>query len=405
MKTQLSMVNAARAQRHPVRCAGLTLIEVIGVLAILLILTAAITPVAVRRVDIAVRTKEFTDLTAISNAVVMQVVRSNNIPDASSWALAVANWLNRPVTNINNNPRKFQRLYLVDPTSTLTVPYTQSGNAGLITAPFNVRVMVVSSIARTNVPPSINFSETWNWNNTLNPTAKPASWSGFPGSGEDVCIQRISLGQMFYQLVLVNRDQNTPGGATNAPFNINGYTPPTTITNLSFANGLIWNQYYLAGTTVGLWSTNNYGTNILNTTVVLNQNSSFVFENGAWNLQIQGCLGCTNAPPSSSNSLASAYNQAAVSFFNSQWNNAAGGPGYKGATQSALLSAFGNYMMDYTMWADATSNGVSMPFDSNGVGNKSGQLPIWQILQAELGNISAFSGASSKGNNSGLLAP
>lgn len=386
--------------------AGLTLIEMIGVLAILAIVTAAVTPVAVRRMDIAARTKEFSDLTAISNALTTYIVRSNSIPGTNStaWAAAVASWLNQPVTNITTNPRRFQRLFMLDPTSTLLLPYNQTGNNGT-SAPVNLRVMIVSSIARTNVPPSINFSETWNWNNVLSPTVKPASWSTFPGNGDDVCIQRINLSQMFYQLILVNRDQNVlpiPGAGTNAPFNINGYTPPTIISNLTFA-GSIWNSYYLAGSAVGLWATNNYGTNVLQTTVILNQNSSFVFENGTWNSQIEGCPTCTNSS-SGTSSLASQYNNAAISFFNSQWNSAAGGPGYKGAAQNAVLSAFGNMMMDYTMWSEATSNGVAMPFSSNGVGNKSGQLPAWLIITAEQGNVDTYTGTG-KGVNSGLLAP
>jgi prepilin-type N-terminal cleavage/methylation domain-containing protein len=394
-----------KAVRH---CQGLTLIEMIGVLAILAIVTAAITPVAVRRVDLAARTKEFSDLNAISNAIVMQIIRADSIPGTtgSGWATNVATWLNQPVTNIVVNPRKFQRLYMADPTSSPSLPYTQSGNVGWGGQPYDGRVMVVSSIARTNVPSGIDFNETWNWNNVLNPTAKPASWSTFPGNGDDVCIERINIQSLFYQLILVNRDQ-APPGATNAPFNINGTYPPYIITNLAYANGSIFSDWYLAGTTLGLWSTNNNssGTNALAITYIINQNSSFVFENGTWNLQIQGCLSCTNAPPPSSisNGLASAYNQAAISFFNSLWNSGTVANGGKGATQTAVLSAFGNYMMDYTMWADATSNGVAMPFNSNG--NNNNNLPMTLILNGEVKNVDQITGTQGNGGGSftGLL--
>jgi type II secretory pathway pseudopilin PulG len=379
---------------------GLTLIEVIGMLAIVAILTAAITPVAVRRIDIAARAKEYSDLNAISNAIVMQIIRSYSIPGTTAWATNVATWLNQPVTNIVVNPRKFQRLYLADPTSSPSLPYTQSGNVGWGSQPVDGRVMVVSSIARTNVPPTIDFNETWNWNNVLNPTAKPASWSTFPGNGDDVCIERINIQSLFYQLILVNRDQ-APPGATNAPFNINGTTPPYIITNLAYANGAIFRDYYLAGTTLGLWSTNNNssGTNALAITYIINQDSSFVFENGTWNLQIQGCLSCTNAPPpsSTSNNLASAYNNAAINFFNSLWNSGTGANGGKGATQTAVLSAFGNFMMDYTMWAEATSNGVAVPFNTDG--NNNNNLPMILILNGEEVNVDQITG--NQGNGAG----
>ena len=323
----------------------------------------------------------------------MQVVRSNNIPGTAgtTWASAVANWLDRPVTNITTTPRQFQRLYLVDPNITLTLPYTQSGNSGLAAAPSNARVMVVSSIARTNVPPTIDFNETWNWNNVLSPTAMPASWSSFPGNGEDVCIQRINLGQMFYQLVLVNRDQSGVG-ATNAPFAMNGTATPTIITNLLYPNGQIWNKYYLAGSVLGLCGTNGG----VASTFILNRNAGFVFENGSWNAQILGCAACTNSTPPS---LASAYNAAAINFFNSLWNPAAG---TNGATQTAVLSAFGNLMSDYIMWSEATSNGIAMPFNTDGVGNNPNR-PILQILDGEQTSVDTYTGTLQTNNNVGLL--
>ena len=58
-------------------------------------------------------------------------------------------------------------------------------------------------------------------------------------------------------------------------------------------------------------------------------------------------------------------------------------------------------MMDYTMWADGTSNGVAMPFNTDGVGSNP-KPPILQILGKEKDNVDTYTGTT-QGNNTGLL--
>jgi hypothetical protein len=330
----------------------------------------------------------------------MQILRSNSIPNANTWAQTAAAWLNRPPANITSNPRNFTRLYLVDPAISLPTAnpgvsgylYAQTGNIGLTNPPLNARILLVSTIARTNPPPSIDFNETWNWNPVQNPNAKPASWTAFPGTGNDVCIQRLNLGPMFYQLILVNRDQNS--ASTNAPFNINGYQPlsPAIVTN-----GIIWNNYYFAGSVVGLYPSNNPpNPPTVATTYILARNSSFVFENGIWNGQILDASTTTNPPAPTSSDLADAFSAAAVAFFKSSWNGNAGTTGGKSASQSAVLGAFANFMLDYTMWADTTPS-----FNANGA-KPITDVPVYKLLTSEQNNVNIFSGTD-QGNNSGLL--
>src|SRR5437870_4070540 len=99
--------------------AGHTLIELIGVAAVLVILGLALVPVVVRRIDRAAWTKEVNDTLAISNALVLQALRNYSIPDATTntatgWAAAVANWTSRPVSQIATNNRGFARLFLYE---------------------------------------------------------------------------------------------------------------------------------------------------------------------------------------------------------------------------------------------------------------------------------------------------
>src|SRR6266571_3119670 len=68
-KVQCSMFGP-QGSRHP-GARGYTLIEMIGVVAVLVILGLALAPVIIRRVDRAARTKEVNDMAAISNALVL----------------------------------------------------------------------------------------------------------------------------------------------------------------------------------------------------------------------------------------------------------------------------------------------------------------------------------------------
>jgi prepilin-type N-terminal cleavage/methylation domain-containing protein len=348
---------------------GFTLIEFIGVLAIIAILAAVLIPVVIKRVDRAAWTKEINDLASISNALTLQIVRNYSIPDQNTWAQSVANWVMWPAVTISSNPRKFSRFYLIDPNLNLprvggsSLPYSQTGNLGLTSRPANARLMVVSTIARSNAPVTngswANFNDIWN----TPQTAKPSTWAtSFAGTADDICIQRLNLDPLFYQLILVNRDT----GSTNAQFAINA-SPTTSI----ITNGLPWNNYYLDGTTVRL-----YSGNALATTYVLKRNISFVYENGAWGGQIMDCTSCTNPPPPVVNTnLNVAFSSAAANFFNSAWYGSA----YKADSQSSTLAAMVGFMIDYPMLANTTPP-FTMPASKNNNGQT--QNSMYNVLQA-----------------------
>ena len=179
--------------------AGFTLIEFIGVLAILAIIAAAVVPTVVRRVDRGALAKEYGDLAAISNAIALNALRTWQLPDASSgasgWGPAAANWLNRPLIQITNTPRAFSRSFLIDPNMTwLPLPYAQTNNTGLASQPTSARIILVSTIARTSPPvtngiSAADFNAVWD---TL-PNTKPATTAIWTMNGDDICIQRINL--------------------------------------------------------------------------------------------------------------------------------------------------------------------------------------------------------------------
>jgi len=379
------VLSEGEAPPTPARSGGFTLIEMIGVLAVITILAAALVPVVIRQLDQAAWTKEIANLGAISNALTLQIVKSNSIPDQSKWAPTVANWVQWPINDITSNGRYHRRYYLIDPALSLPsaggtgLPYTQTANLGLTGAPTSARVMIVSTIAGPNapvasgVPSAASFNDIWNtpWN------ATPSTWTTFTGTGYDICIQRLNFTPMFYQLILVNRDPGSP----NARFAINGTS--STTTNVPY--GTNWNSYYIAGSVVSL-----YSTNIFATSYVLERNISFVYENGAWGGQIMDCLQCTNPPPTN---LANFFSEVSSNFF---YNTAGNAKAAKGAAQGAVVTDMADFMVDYTMLADTIPPFTVPAKDVNG-----GQTlnSVMTLLTNAVGSLGTDSGT-----NAGLLS-
>ena len=192
-----------------------TLIELIGVLAIIAIMAAILAPSVIRQIDEAARSRERMDLVAISNAVVMQILSTRTIPHENNLAQSAAEWIRQPVAKVATTPRGFQRAFLLDnsgwfATRTSNPLYVQ-GNLGTAPAPNNARIIIVSTIARalpvaTGRPSTVAFNAIWN-------TAAgqmPTGWT-WDGEAEDLLIERINLDPIFHHLVLVNRDP--PGNA------------------------------------------------------------------------------------------------------------------------------------------------------------------------------------------------
>jgi type II secretory pathway pseudopilin PulG len=329
-------LHAPRSTHHP-RIAAFTLIELIGVLAVIAILVAMSVPVVIRQMDQAARTKEASDLNAISNAIVLQVVGTNGtkrIPSQADWAQTVANWTQFPVSKISTNNRRYARAFLIDDsgwfgTAAGALPYPQT-NTGSAIAPTNARVMVIGTIAgalpvSSGMPGSAVFDAIWN----TPANTKPSTGTNWP-KGEDLFIQRLNVGQLFHHLVVVNRDDPT----APAPMFTIDTTNTLTVTN----GGGGRSAYYLDGSVVGLCDST--GTPIMR--FVLTRDSGFVFEGGAWHTQITG--------GDSNEVMANNFAELAAKFLAAQWYPGAHQAG-RGDQQGALIGMF-NLMLVFSMWAD-----------------------------------------------------
>lgn len=323
---QLSNTPTLLHSTHPPLRSAFTLIEFIAVLAVVAILAAIIFPVVIRRTDRAAWIKEVNDMTAISNALVLQISRTFTIPGATNWAQSAADWAARPVSQILTNNRGFARLFLYESGGWLAgnVPYTQ-GSTGTVAAA-NVRIVIVSTIAEA-LPYTNGAIDTASFNSIWNvaQSAKPSFFSTWTGRGEDLVIQRLNLDSLFHRLVLLNRDP-TPSPAA---YSINS-TNTRLLTNWT-------SSYYLDGTVVGLCS---YTLPMYR--FVLGGDVSYAFDAGMWRSTFGG--------GGKDNSDTAKAFVAQTSAFLSVTNTAAGAA--RGASSQGSVSAMFAFMYTYSLWAN-----------------------------------------------------
>ncbi len=188
---------------------GWTLIELMGVLAILTILSAAFVPILTREADRIARIAESREMAAIASAVEQGVRRHRAVPDSAGWAEWAANELGRRVDDVLTNSRGGRRLWIVDPRLRLgpgegaTLPYQQTSAGSR--EPVHPRIILISSlgdplpgVVRDGIASSNErFDAIW----MAAPGAVPANWS-WRGLGEDLTVQRLDLSDQFVPVVL-----------------------------------------------------------------------------------------------------------------------------------------------------------------------------------------------------------
>ena len=335
------------------RDGGFTLLEMIGVLALVMILAALAAPAVLRQIDNGVLTLETANLTAISNAIVVQLVRSNNIPSQATWAQAAANWLTIPVNNVTTTSRHYQRAYLIDPALSIGgggLPYTQTP-AGT-PRPTNPRVMVVSSIS-SPLPvvsgPTNTFNDIWN----TATGSKPASWTNWTGDPTSVVIQRINLQPLFHRVVLFDRDTSANASLT---FSVNGVaTNPASV---------YWDSYYVDGSVLGEYT--NSTPPALLITQIISHDLGGAFDNGSWSDQI-GFSPNANAVAVPNSPLS--FQDLVYQFILSPYP-----PSKKGDNTIGVADAFLAYLNAYSSWAN-----MSPCFSYQGNGND-GKVMEYQLM-------------------------
>jgi type II secretory pathway pseudopilin PulG len=349
-----------------------TLIEAMGVVAVIAVLAAVLAPSVIRRVDRAASTRETAELQAIADSYTQYVLRTKTVPGPNTWASVVASEMSVPVSTIATNMRRYARVFLIDTNLNINgsgLPYTQTTN-GTTAKPANARLLFVSALAgalpiASGVPSGAEFNAIWN----TAEGAKPSTWTSWAGSGDDLRIKRLNLEPLFHRLILVNRDINNP-----AFFSIESTNTMAVPTN---PRGLGWDRYYLDGTIVTLNATNG----VVASRYRLKRSMSLVFDSSAW--------------PDEESPSGPAYSGQGAEFVNhvlgfssAPLNPYAG----KGGTQIGIIIGMYTFMFDYALWAKPWDECPHFPWHGQSGSNPQG-VPEYDMLDKNRGNIDAFSKA------------
>lgn len=190
--------------------AGFSLIEMIGVLAIMAILATVIVPNAVKSLDRAAIRAEGTNLANLGESLKLYVRQNAAPPNAANWTTQLGAYADLNPTELAVNKRNEARVFLLDPAST--------------PAP---RVLLLS-VMRTGLTlpttaTTAQFDAIWNTADGVVPTASnwPGGWNAVANSADYLVIGRVNLTPIYLT------DLQTYAFTLN---NISGSTTTTTTT-------------------------------------------------------------------------------------------------------------------------------------------------------------------------------
>lgn len=189
------------------RQAGFSLMELIGVMAVMAILAGTLTPNIADSINQAYSDAEQQNLVSIGDSLKHYIVEQKRIPTANpaQWVPAIATDSGFTTEQIEFNHRDYRRRLIFDPrffTTTDTVFPGLTQNQGLATAPVSPRVMIVSDLTR-NVPAVTNSTAAFNdiWNQTNTPELVES---------DNVIIERINLSDKFHRVIFSNQNTAQP---------------------------------------------------------------------------------------------------------------------------------------------------------------------------------------------------
>jgi prepilin-type N-terminal cleavage/methylation domain-containing protein len=348
---------------HP---GGFTMIEMVGVLALVAILAVVMLPSVIKQVDQAAWTRETSDLKEIGEALERSIVRTKTVPNVAGIAAAVAEEMALPVNAITTTPRGRARAFLMDPSLRIdglapgALPYEQDEEGA--SAPVSARVLIVSSLmdalpVTSGVPTQAAFNNIWD----AGENEVPTGWA-WTGRGEDLRIRRINLGPKFHRLMLLNRVNESISVENRPQYSVED----SSLERIDFGPANAINRFFIDSTVVGLHDENGD----MHTRYLQDRDISFVFERGRW----QGWIG----PGSPFYDESDEFVAEAVAFLGADWNDQAS----KGASQTGVLVAMYVFMFNYALWAEQCP-----AFSKHGLGDTGNPQNVaeWLILRS-IGN-------------------
>jgi prepilin-type N-terminal cleavage/methylation domain-containing protein len=196
---------------------GFTLIEMIGVIAIMSILAAILAPNALRSLDRAAISAEAETLHNLGEQVKLSFRSNGWIPGMKpvvfpaippSWDQDIGSFADMNSVDILTNKRQIARVYVIEPAILPAVP---------------TRALLLSSM-RSGVPlgpaaTAAAFTAVWNWNTSdLVASPPPAGWAAWNTNNiEFLVIERVSVQAIYMTIKLTNNSTTTDAGFRIVP--------------------------------------------------------------------------------------------------------------------------------------------------------------------------------------------
>lgn len=266
---------------------GFSMIEMIGVIAIMAIAAAILAPNLARRISRANGEKEDQVLVTLADGLVRSVRTVQTVPGANSWATNIAAQIGmsaNEVRYVNPADTASARVYLIHPSfsptnSSGTDPLWTQGNSGA-TSVTNAKILLISShkssltlpVSSGRASSAAVFDAIWDWSFNATNKAPPSGWTGsWTNNGEYLHVQRVNLSSLFQLATFSNAHH-----PTNYPYYQVG---SATAASMSTTNVL--SAYYLEGSLLRVYFTN--GTT-LQMTHTLGNGVNFVYESSRWRI-------------------------------------------------------------------------------------------------------------------------
>ena len=250
---------------------GFTLLEVIGVMAVLAILAGALAPTVFQTMQEGYRTAEKQSLANIHESLVEVLQRDKRFPTEtlSDWRDTVADYMSVAPSQVEQNSRNYNRRLYVDPmfftaTNQVFPGFTQT--QGLTSTLNSPRAMLVSSLTgnvNTNISTHAQFQLVWEQGTGALLVESP-----------DLLIERINLASEFVQVLLSNASTDQAG------YQLDGATEGAVAAAAGAFDGNT-TLYVVAGTKIELNEAPYPGGGTLRTDII-DRSDSFRYEfNGA----------------------------------------------------------------------------------------------------------------------------
>lgn len=267
---------------------GFSLIELVGVLAIMAIVAAVLTPNVARQISRSNGEKEDTALNALADGLVRYVQANQVIPGSTTWMTNVAAYTGLSVDEVrrvNPSDSSSARVYLIHPTfspgtGSASPIWTQSSTGAVSVA--NATLIILSTHKSSLTLPVSSgvassqsvFDAIWNWSYEASAESPPSGWnSSWTGNGEYLHVKRVNLAPLFQRVTFSNTDY-----PTNYPQRQVGTASTTTLNTAAALDA-----YYLNGTYFRLYKASGGGST-LDLGHTLQSGINFLYESNRWRI-------------------------------------------------------------------------------------------------------------------------